>query len=126
MSATTPPVVLVDEYLDAARTLRRNTELRKAMDVEDAAAKEILAKVLIAGETGTDADGTPMVKVKAGARVFHEDTARLALESNGLASVISQIEVTVTRLDKDKAKALLPGDIYDACCKVNAASIVVA
>ena len=119
-------LTLEDEFLDAANELREITAARRDLDAREKRAKELLAKVLVAGQVGVDADNTPLVKVKAGARVFHEDTARMVLADRGLGELIAGMEVTETHLSKDKAKALLPGDIYTACCKQNNDSIVVA
>lgn len=123
MTENPTPVLLEDEFLDAARELRAITIERRDLDTREAECKAILAVRLAAGETGVDLSGTALVKVKAGARVWNEDTARKALVDHGLDTLIPQIEVTETHLDKIKAKQLLPGDLYDACCRQNKDSI---
>ncbi len=117
------PVLLEDEYLEAAHRLRSNAALRKQLDVEDTRAKEILAKVLAEGETGIDQlTGEPLVQVKPGARVWNEAAARTNLP----ADLVKAITVTVTeeRLDKQKAKDTLAPAIYELCTKANKASVV--
>lgn len=116
-------VLLHDEILEAACELRAIAIERRDLDTRESECKAILAKHLTAGETGVDDDGRELVKVKAGARVWHEDTARKAIADHGLNSIIPQLEVTETHLDKAKAKQLLPGDLYDACCRQNKDSI---
>jgi hypothetical protein len=116
-------VVLEDEYLDAAQTLRRNAGLRKQLDYEDARAREILAKVLATGETGTDINGDLLVKVQPGARVFNEQAARDHLPPDLLASIT--ITVTEERLDRQKAKDTLAPALYALACKQNADTIKV-
>lgn len=117
-------VLLEDDVLDAAYTLRVNAELRKTLDAEDARAKEILAAHLAAGETGIGPDGTELVKVQAGALVWNEAAARKNLP----AELLAQVTVTVTeeRLDKTKAKDTLAPAIYAMCCKANADSVRIA
>jgi hypothetical protein len=116
------PVLLEDEYLEAAHRLRSNAALRKQLDVEDTRAKEILAKALAEGETGISTDGEPLVQVKPGARVWNEQAARANLP----ADLVKAITVTVTeeRLDKTKAKDTLAPAIYELCTKANKASVV--
>jgi len=116
------PVLLEDEYLQAANRLRVNASIRKDLDAEDARAKEILAKVLAEGEKGISPDGELLVQVKPGARVWNESAARANLP----ADLLTAITVTVTeeRLDKQKAKDTLAPAIYELCCKANKASVV--
>lgn len=116
------PVMLEDEYLDAALVLKANASLRKRLDLEDERAKEIIAKVLAEGEKGISPDGELLVQVKPGARVWNESAARANLP----ADLLKAITVTVTeeRLDKQKAKDTLAPAIYDLCTKANRASVV--
>lgn len=123
MTTNDSTVLLEDEYLQAALTLRGNVALRKQLDVEDIRAKEIIAKVLAEGETGISPNGEPLVQVRAGARVWNEAAARANLP----ADLLTAITVTVTeeRIDKQKAKDTLAPALYDLACRANKASVVV-
>lgn len=114
-------VILEDVVLDAANTLRANAELRRILDAQDAAAKAVIAERLFAGETGTNADGEPLVKIQPGARVWNEAEARKHLTPELLASIT--VTVTEERLDKTKAKDTLAPAIYAQCTKANADSV---
>ena len=124
MTTDDSTVILEDEYLQAALTLRGNTALRKQLDVEDIRAKEIIAKVLAEGETGISPDGEPLVQVRPGAKVWNEDTARTALANTPELLGLITVSETVTRIDKSRAKALFGGDLYESCCRANKASVV--
>jgi hypothetical protein len=118
------PVILEDEYLQAALTLRGNVALRKQLDVEDIRAKEIIAKVLAEGETGISPDGEPLVQVRAGAKVWNEQAAKDNLPADLLASFTTTETVTVTRMDKTRAKDILAPALYELCTKANRPSVV--
>ena len=117
-------VPLADEYLDAARTLRVNAVKRARLDDEDAAAKEILAKLLTDGDTGVDETGQPLVRMRPGAHVWSETQARDVLPTD----TIERLTVTRTEtvLDKGLAKDTLAPAIYAACCKRNKSTVVPA
>lgn len=115
------PVLLEDEYLAAARTLAVNALTRARLDADDAAAKELLAKVLAEGETGVNADGLPMVRVQPGALVFDERTAREHLDAASIAAI--EVTETTTRLDRQRAKDILAPALYALACKQNKPSI---
>lgn len=120
-------VLLEDEFLDAARTLRdidaRRKAFAKSTADEENAARELIAKVLAEGETGVDADGVELVQIRPGARVWNDDAAR----ANLLPEMLEQISVTetVTRLDRTRAKDTLAPALYALCTKQNRASVVV-
>lgn len=125
-------VLLEDDFLDAARTLRENAATRARIDAEDAHAKEILAKVLTDGETGVDADGTPLVKMKPGNLVWNDEAAAANLPADVLPRVTvvepaHMVEVPEKRyIDKAKAKDVLAPALYRLCCKPNKSTIVIA
>jgi hypothetical protein len=125
-------VLLEDDFLDAARTLRENAATRARIDAEDAHAKEILAKVLTDGETGVDADGTPLVKMKPGNLVWNDEAAAANLPADVLPRVTvtepaHTIEVPErTYVDKAKAKDVLAPALYRLCCKPNKSTVVIA
>lgn len=117
-------VVLEDEYLLAAHTIRENAKKRRELDAEDEKAKEILQKVLAIGEEGVDPDGHALVKVRPGNRIWNESEARKNLPADMLARITRT--VTEEKVDKDLAKDILPPALYDLCTKQNKPSVVPA
>jgi hypoxanthine phosphoribosyltransferase len=117
-------VLLEDDYLDAAETIRRNAETRKRLDNEDEKAKEILAKILTDGETGVSPDGEPLVKMRPGNKMWNESEARKNLPADMLARITRT--VTEEKVDKELARDILPPALYDLCTKQNRSSVVPA
>lgn len=122
-------VLLEDEYLAAARTLRDIDTRRKQFNADIAAqeadAREILAKILAEGETGVDEDGTPLVAIRPGAKVWNETAAKANLPADLLASITTVETRTVETIDKQRAKDTFAPAIYDLCTRQNRASLVV-
>lgn len=116
-------VLLEDEFLTAARTLAANKRRRQQMDLEDGAAREIIEKVIAEGETGIDENGTPLVQITRGARVWNEDQAKTALSADLLAGIT--VTKTVTTLDRQRAKDTLAPALYELCTKQNRPSFKV-
>lgn len=117
-------VIVEDEFLAAAETIRVNAEIRRRIDEEDERAKEILAKVLTDGDTAVSADGEPLVKMRRGALVFNEEQARKALPPETLALVT--VTITESRVDKKLCQDILGDAVYAKCCRQNKSSVVPA
>lgn len=116
-------VPLTDDYLDAAVELREVLKRKAELAEREAELKEIITKALAEGETGLDPEtGEALVVVKRGARVWNEAAALQALP----AHLVEALTVTETKLDKDKAKAVLAPALYEKCCKANKPSVTLA
>lgn len=123
-------VLLEDDFLTAARTLReierRRSQFALDTGAEERDAKEIIAKVLAEGETGVDPDtGEELVTIRPGAKVWNEAAAKANLPADLLASITSVTTREITTVDKDRAKQTFAPAIYDLCTKQNKASLVV-
>lgn len=115
-------VTLEDAILDAGLRLREALLRRAELDQIIDQCKAILLEHLTAGETGQTPNGQPVVTRKPGALVWDEKAAQAALP----AELLLQLQTTETKIDRAKAKAILPPAVYALCCKQNSDSIVVA
>lgn len=117
---TDSAIILTDEFLDAARLIVEITAQEKDLAERKAAAKQVIEKILVAGQVGVSPDGEPLVTVRAGAARFDPDLATRNLP----ADVLATISVTVP--DGKRAKAVLAPALLALCQSRNKSSVVPA
>lgn len=116
-------VRLTDEYLEAVDELRAVAAGRAILDDREAAAKQLLLKLLAAGDTGTDSDGTPLVAIRTSRRFDPKKAAAVLpglLGEEGYAALCT----TTTAVDPRKAKDVLAPALWQLCTNETSASVV--
>lgn len=102
-------IQLRDDFLEAAVELRYVTAEIAKLEGQAKRCKEILAKHLVAGDTGMDANGHALVKMQKGASRFKPELAKANLPPAVLESIL------VTAPDAKKAKDILAPALYALC-----------
>jgi hypothetical protein len=113
-------IELTDDFLEAAVELRYVTAEIAKLETQAKHCKEILAKHLIVGDIGTDANGHALVKMQKGSARFKPELAKANLPADVLASIM------VTAPDGKRAKDILAPALYELTCSEDAPSIRVA
>ena len=113
-------VQLSPEFVELAQQLRHVSSERRSLEDLEKQIKTKLRKALIAGETGTDALGTPLVRAKANRR-FNPTQATETLPALIPAEVFAQLHVKA--LDPDRCKEILAPALYEMCLRTYDPSI---
>lgn len=114
-------VTLDERHLAAARELRAVMDEEKVLADRKAAAKKILAEVLVeVGQDAVDEYGEKWATVRPGAARFDAEQAVRNLPPAALKMIVREVP------DGKLAKEVLPPALYDKCTKPGSPSIVSA
>jgi hypothetical protein len=107
-------VQLTPEFVELAKQLKHVAGERRALEDLEKQIKTKLRKALVAGEIGTDAAGTPLVRAKA-TRRFNATQANEVLPSIVGADVLASLRTEI--LDPERCKQILAPALYELCCR---------